>query len=152
MKLKATVEVALPERERGGNLDDAKRDLQASLPRTAVVKEASYVAEPEDLKAALKELLKFRLEGIPEYFTELPGYAKGDEEAPFFSEGFLYPLLGKENARSVLSCIHDLIKLAGLDPYELDREVDAEKAAEEAAEKARQERIATLRRERQSKK
>ena len=152
MKIKAVIEIALPKGDTGSNPESAKRDLQTSLPRTFIVKEASYVAEPEDLRAAFKKLLRLKLEGVPEHFTKLAGYAKGDEDAPFFSEAFLYVLLGKEDARTVLSYIHNLIKLAGLDLYELKREVDAEEAAEEAAEKTRQERIATRRKERQDKK
>ena len=31
------------------------------------------------------------------------GYEKGDELAPFFSEAFLYNLLGKEDARTLLA-------------------------------------------------
>ena len=96
--------------------------------------------EPEDLKTALKKILKLRLEGVPLHFTKLEGYAKGDERAPFFSEAFLYVLIGKQDARTVLAYLHNLIRLAGFDPNELEREVDAELAAEEEAEKVRLER------------
>lgn len=41
-------------------------------------------------------------------------YAEGDENAPFFSEAFLYNLLGKDEARSVLSIIRQLAELAGV--------------------------------------
>lgn len=41
-------------------------------------------------------------------------YADGDEHAPFFSEAFLYNLLGKYEARSVLGIVRRLSKLAGV--------------------------------------
>jgi hypothetical protein len=42
-------------------------------------------------------------------------YSDGDEKAPFFTEGFLYNLLGKDEARSVLGIMRRLCKLAGVD-------------------------------------
>jgi hypothetical protein len=41
-------------------------------------------------------------------------YENGDEIAPFFTEAFLYNLLGKEDARSVLSIMRRLCVLAGV--------------------------------------
>lgn len=42
-------------------------------------------------------------------------YSEGDEAAPFFSEAFLYNLLGKDEARSVLGIIRHLSALAGVE-------------------------------------
>jgi hypothetical protein len=42
-------------------------------------------------------------------------YSEGDETAPFFSEAFLYNLLGKEDARSVLGILRRLSVLAGVE-------------------------------------
>ena len=39
-------------------------------------------------------------------------YDEGDERAPFFTEAFLYNLLGKDEARSVLGIINRLCVLA----------------------------------------
>lgn len=137
MKLRATIEVALSKSNTGDTLEHDQRDLERTLPTTVVVKHVEYVPEPDDLRATLKKLLALKLEGVPEHFRKLSGYTKGDEEAPFFNEGFLYPLLGKDNARTVLARIKDLIRVAGFDPWELEQEVAAEQAAEEAEEKAR---------------
>lgn len=41
-------------------------------------------------------------------------YAEGDEHAPFFTESFLYNLLGKDEARSVLGIVRELSRLAGV--------------------------------------
>ena len=43
------------------------------------------------------------------------GEGKGDEFAPFFSEAFLYNLLGKDEARSLLAIIRRLCVLAEVD-------------------------------------
>ena len=74
-------------------------------------------------------------------------YAKDDdrldeEDCPFFSEAFLYALLGKEDARTLLSRIHSLFRAMGLEPgffeekaYEIliakkrDREAEAARRA-----------------------
>lgn len=42
-------------------------------------------------------------------------YAEGDEKAPFFTEAFLYNLLGKDEARTVLGIMRRLTKLAGVE-------------------------------------
>lgn len=42
-------------------------------------------------------------------------YAEGDEHAPFFTEAFLYNLLGKDEARSVLGIVRRLAVLAGVE-------------------------------------
>lgn len=47
-------------------------------------------------------------------------YSKGDEEAPFVSEAFLYSLLGKEDARTFMSLINNVLRCAGVDPHSSD--------------------------------
>jgi hypothetical protein len=46
-------------------------------------------------------------------FLNSPWYAPGDEEAPFFSEAFLYCLLGKEEARTVLAIVNRVLQALG---------------------------------------
>ncbi len=77
----------------------------------------------EEIKVALEELLRWvpDQENWVEVFRYLSrrrggGYTKGDETAPFFSEAFLYNLLGKEDARSLLGRMQTLLSLLGYDP------------------------------------
>ena len=42
-------------------------------------------------------------------------YADGDEKAPFFTEAFLYNLVGKDEARSILGMMRRLCVLAGVE-------------------------------------
>jgi hypothetical protein len=42
-------------------------------------------------------------------------YQEGDEGAPFFTETFLYNLLGKDEARSVIGIVRRLAVLAGVE-------------------------------------
>lgn len=44
-------------------------------------------------------------------------YEEGDEKAPFFSEAFLYNLLGKEDARTLLCLFKNLLEKIGYDYY-----------------------------------
>ena len=71
----------------------------------------------QTLHASLKKLYSFVLEDTyKETFQENKGYEEGDEKAPFFSESFLYNLLGKEDARTVLACLRNFITSMGIDP------------------------------------
>jgi hypothetical protein len=66
------------------------------------------------------EAVQRLLEWTPEFtnrdvFNEKnPYYDKGDEDAPFFSEAYLYNLLGKEDARTLLAWMRPIWRLAGL--------------------------------------
>jgi hypothetical protein len=53
---------------------------------------------------ALRELWEFKLPGHLDKNSEY--YEEGDDEAPFFSEAYLYNLLEKEDARTVLAYLH----------------------------------------------
>lgn len=75
-----------------------------------------------------RRLREFKLEG-KEYWKQLfiandtdlttgrrfGMYSDGDENAPFFTEAFLYNLLGKDEARSVLDIVRRLCRLAGVE-------------------------------------
>jgi hypothetical protein len=65
-------------------------------------------------REAYLALRVFHVEFVPEGFAEEPGYEPGDEKAPFFSEAFLYVLLGKEDARSLLGRMRTLRKALGI--------------------------------------
>lgn len=80
--------------------------------------------EADELAARLRS---FTLEGSThwrEHFIEWDTapdggrygmYSEGDESAPFFTEAFLYNLLGKDEARSVLGIVRRLCVLAGVE-------------------------------------
>ena len=54
-------------------------------------------------KALLKDLREFTCEDVPEQFSDdSEMYEEGDETAPFFTEAYLYNLLGKSDARRLL--------------------------------------------------
>jgi len=69
------------------------------------------------LKQSLEKLFSFVLEDTHvKTFKKSEYYEKDDEKAPFFSEAFLYNLLGKEDARTVLACLDNFIRAMGIDP------------------------------------
>lgn len=73
--------------------------------------------EADELREALISLIEW----IPEFseptdFTEISGYPKemiDRGEMPFLSESFLYIVLGKDDARSLLARVRRVIKAAG---------------------------------------
>jgi hypothetical protein len=78
---------------------------------------------PEDIKVQIAQIRR-ELSRMKEYvygtkplaFTRSnPYYRKGDEKAPFYSEAFLYALLGKDAGRTVGYAFERLCKLAGVD-------------------------------------
>ena len=77
-------------------------------------------------KKAIRELVRFKVDSPPQWPRKAvygrEGYEKGDENAPFFTEAFLYNLIGKEDARSLLGIVRELCMGVGLN---LDKEIDA---------------------------
>ena len=70
------------------------------------------------LKSDIDRLLRFVVEDKPNWPKHAtPGmYEKGDENAPFFSEAFLYNLLGKDDARSLRGLLRTVLRhLEGID-------------------------------------
>lgn len=95
-----------------------------------------------NLGDTIKQLLKWRPNGgmseaVIAQAKKLKYFADGDERAPFFSEAFLYNLLGKEDARTFMALIHTIIAEAGIDLHPL-REAAHRELANEEAEHARQ--------------
>lgn len=74
----------------------------------------------ESAVECMKNLFSFSLGFLPKeivkYMKEVDGYEDGDEKEPFFSEAFLYPLFGKEDARSILAILSMFIRSLGIDP------------------------------------
>lgn len=83
--------------------------------------------DEEEATELARRIREFTLEGSTHWrklFTENDTsstgerygmYAEGDEFRPFFTEAFLYNLLGKDEARSVLNILRRLCTLAGVE-------------------------------------
>jgi hypothetical protein len=83
--------------------------------------ELHHECHPETLAEAAVDLFMWRPESG---FPELKGARgkSGDEHSesvPFITESFLYPLLGKEDARSFMSRVDSLFRAMGIDPHGL---------------------------------
>jgi len=63
---------------------------------------------------ALTALVEFTVECRPDFSTK-EGYEPGDEKAPFFSETFLYLLLGKMDARTLLARLRRVCEAVDMD-------------------------------------
>ncbi len=68
-------------------------------------------------KEAVKRLLDYRVNWLPKECKK-EGYVKGDENQPFFSEAYLYNLLGKDEARTLLGLMRPIWKIAGISERE----------------------------------
>lgn len=103
-----------------------------------------------NLGDAIKRLLMWRPEGgMPEVFhlndqeaviahaKKTKYFAEGDEKAPFFSEAFLYDLLGKEDARTFMALIHTIVAEAGIEMMPIRQAAYEELHAEEEEQKRR---------------
>ena len=74
--------------------------------------------EPQgDVQVAVKELLNFKL-GNRHLNKDSDMYTEGDEDTPFFSEAYLYNLLDKDDARTVLGQVKNLLGALGLSYYD----------------------------------
>ena len=56
----------------------------------------------------------FLLERVSKIVNVKGMYVKGDDETPFFSEAYLYNLLGKEDARTLLCLIEQAFASVGI--------------------------------------
>lgn len=73
-----------------------------------------------DLLQAIVDLYTWGPErGMPDYMIKEGKrdgmYSKGDEDAPFLTEGFLYTALGKEDARTLLALVHHVVTACGIE-------------------------------------
>jgi len=145
MKLRAVIEIPLlpnvwQPKGSSRDLKQDRRELEGKLPVGVLVKSVQHVTDKTDMRAAFKRLLSWHTESTPLPFLpkhrRASGAMAGDEKAPFVSETFLYPLLGKDDARTLLYKLREVMRVAGVDMDDLEREVVAEqRVALEAAAK-----------------
>lgn len=118
----------------------------------------------ENFKKTLKRLLTWVPEGMwssGEMHEAFKAESKkqGDEynfeEKPFFgSQAWTYLIWYKEDARSFHAILNNMIRAAGIDPYQLEQELYQERLAkekEEREEQERRQRAIEARRQRQNK-
>lgn len=58
---------------------------------------------------------------LAEFIKDSPHYEEGNHEAPFFTEVFLYNVLGKDKAREVINTLEALLDRAGVNVDEARR-------------------------------
>lgn len=94
----------------------------------------AHVCNP-DIKTNLLQMYRYRprwvSDKLVEALKESPYCKEGYEKAPFFSEAFLYCLLGKEDARTVLAYLNNLQASIGLARHGLYPEIAALEKAED---------------------
>ena len=91
--------------------EDVIRDAGMEL-----VKALGLTADKERLEREYMCLERF----TPTVQSTHPDYPQ-DGPVPFFSESYLYPLLGKDEARSVLGCLRRVMEAAGMPRDEQNR-------------------------------
>ena len=91
--------------------EDVIRDADMEL-----VKALGLTADKELLEREYMCLERF----VPQFQPEDPDYPN-EGPVPFFSESYLYPLLGKDEARSVLGNLRRVLEAAGIPRDEQDR-------------------------------
>lgn len=102
-----------------------------------------------DVRATAIRLFKWRPEiGFPEALKKKNPWADerlDDEDIPFLSEAYLYALLGKEDARTLMAMINNLMRAVGLEPYDIEKEANVQLDAEAKVRKERRERAERIR-------
>jgi hypothetical protein len=86
----------------------------------------------KEIKQSFVKLLKYTPGYLPacpkghivNAYHESKKMLEDDSQAPFFSEAYLYTLMGKEEARSVLGLIRNLADACGVDLIKLEEEQD----------------------------
>jgi len=106
MRHRVVLEVETSRMGTGNSEGDLRRMLRGALPE-AEVKAVEVVKDEDALRRAIVRLYSFEVESN-----------SGDE--PFLSESFLYDLIGKEDARTVLALLRRISEAAGLDPLAVE--------------------------------
>lgn len=110
----------------------------------------------EDLRTAAIALFKWRPQsGFPDALKRRNpwvgktkrGYDVDGPEIPFLSEVYQYALLGKEDGRTMLALVNNLLRAAGLEPIELEEAANSElETAQLAREDAERRTVAARKR------
>ena len=100
-------EVAAPKDGNGCSVD-------AGICETVVPEASTSMNDEQDYKNAVLRILSYRPGFLPKTEFSEDFYQNGDENAPFFSEVYLYNLLGKEEARTLLALMRPVWKKAGI--------------------------------------
>jgi len=116
--------------------------------------EVTHICD-KDLKQAVIDLMTFTPHfGMPDFLkkeSKKAGfYDKGDDEVPVICETFLYPLLGKDDARTFMALLNHVLRIVGMDPRsaEIDRAIDQviQKRIDDKKERAERQKAYELRR------
>ena len=109
-------EVARDEHDRGGWICCEKCFKRVFIAKKQYITREPFVAgEPCDFCGGVEELTKEQhaflqlVNYVPEFVPSC--VPKEDRDAPLFSEAMLYPLLGKEEARSVRARLRRLARI-----------------------------------------
>lgn len=96
--------------------------------KKVIIDDVQYIpaTNKDELTKSLKELVNFKTgdgEGYPITSKELrqneKAYGKIENDLPFLCESTLYVLMGKEDARTLLSLLHNIGQASGIDIEEL---------------------------------
>ncbi len=88
----------------------------------------AHNARYQDLVDAVAQMRRDVTEAAIKLFQYVPESAlgiineefwNGDKNTPFFTETYLYTLMGKEDGRTVLALVRHLIEAAGFDGYDI---------------------------------
>lgn len=100
------------------------RVINDGLGRLVDALHTAFNPNREQTVEALKRIINFHPEDVPAQFTNRSvnpfglmndEIRKHDSKQPFMSESYLYNLLGKEDARTLLARVHQLCIVLGVD-------------------------------------
>jgi hypothetical protein len=97
-------------------LDNVAGNLPVKRKTEGKITEHDIKVQIAQIRRELVRMKRYVFGHKPMAFTRSnPYYRKGDEKAPFYSEAFLYPLLGKDDGRTVCYAFERLCELVGLE-------------------------------------
>lgn len=79
---------------------------------------AALRAQLRQIRMEVAQMVSFVHRDLEHEVKKGYGYSPGDEKAPFFSESFLYPLFGKDAARTVLAYVDGVRRVVDLNAGE----------------------------------
>ena len=90
---------------------EQREKLAAALEQMLIIAQRSQDVQLQD---SVSQLLEWTPENRHVLKKDNDYYSDGDEDCPFFSEAYLYNLLGKEDARTLLALMRPVWAAAGV--------------------------------------
>jgi len=107
-------------------VEDGLKHPVGPIPTPRLEQATKQIMKDAEVQASIKKLLEWTPEGVdleeiskinypPNVWGKDRMFTNGDDKCPFFSEAYLYNLLGKQDGRTLLALMRQLCESLGIE-------------------------------------